>query len=682
MAAEARGGKAPRYGRAPGFALPVAIVVALVLGGIFFAVDRVVSGYRAHSTLFRDGELAWHAAQGALAVGEAALENLFGAPPPATGPARDLFDLVVRTPATALSGEDSLTLPILGSLLPPDVAGTVELVVRFVEVRPLALPLEPGFPADPLEKQGKLELEARARVGAATRTLVVRRPFRAFYRLPPVLGRFSLLFGELAGIPESPNALTYVPKLGTFHRSGSGALGWPLQVYPLPPTGDGRTPAERWGSDPTAPLRMGGWVGLLGETPWILNVCFGPGDGSPLEEGHLVRNFEAVFPSTAAPGSHEKARRLGFARNILELPAFADFEGESIPDASSLLHLYGDAREPIPAVVLGRAFRRFLTWSKLGSGAAGPFTSLGGAAPADFDPADPRVAAVLPGGSYDAYRAAMARSVVEPANRSYDFVVTQAETRGPTGTVEAGATPWSPERTLLAARTGPYLAPAGAGAEAFLYPDPATASTERGWGNVALKADDDAPLFTGSPDLILPGLARMLEARAAWRIEAPAGGGTDAASIFEGRFMPDRRTLRLGTAVHLAADPVRLGPLHVAYGGTLTVPGQLELVGPITCAPGETLALVSLGGNVRIANEEPIAALVAALAGEVQPSSRGLDLRGALVAARFDPLTWMAARGAQRIVYDPRLNPGLTATRLAQMRVHLASSRELVVDRR
>ena len=165
-----------------------------------------------------------------------------------------------------------------------------------------ALAVDPGNPAVYGRDFGSTA--ARARVGAATRTLVVRRPFRSFYRLPPLLGRFSLLMGELAGGPEGANALTYTPKLGLFQRSASGALGWPLQVYPLPPTGDGRSPAERWGPDPVAPLRLGGWVGLLGETPWILNVTFGPDLTKFVREGNtrdLFKNRAVVSLLTGEP---------------------------------------------------------------------------------------------------------------------------------------------------------------------------------------------------------------------------------------------------------------------------------------------------------------------------------------------------------------------------------------------
>ncbi len=662
-------------------ALPLLIFLGLVLGGVLYAVNTVVSGYRDQSTLLRDGELAFHAARSAAGLGERSLENLLAGPPPAAGRGRDLYQLLTATRPTDLDGgEDELEIPYLAQILPEGVTGSVKVLVRFLEVRPLGGPRPPGFAADPLEKRGMLEVEARAEVGAAVRRVVIRRPFRSLYRLPPVMGRFSLYLGSLVGTPEAVNGLTYSPRHGLFQRSASGTLGWPIQVYPMPPTGAGGTPRQRFGSDDLAPLARGGWVGLFGDVPWVLHTTFGPGTGSPLEEGVLVRSYEAIHPSGRFPGKFEKTRRFGFARNILELPMFTGLESTSVPDTSSLLHLAGDAREPIPPVVLGQVFRRYLTYSKLGAAEGGPFTSLRGLEASAFDPADPALAPLAPGSDFGAYSSVMARSVVEPYNRSYDYVVTSDETLLEGGRIEAGTTPWTPPRHLTAVRTDPWLSPRGGGPDAFLYPDPAGVAEPGASGGVVIGTASGTPLWEGAPEQILAGLPDLVAARSVWTIsDAP---GAPALQTFASRCFDTSGRLRIGTSVHVKTASLSLGPLHVVRGGTLAVDGDLYLTGPITVGRGEALSLVSLGGNVVVQNEEPIVAGLVACRGEVVASGRGLDVRGLLVSSRFDPIRWIGLRGASRIVYDPRQNPAIDEMRQAQYRVHLGSERRLLLLRK
>lgn len=677
MATQTGAGPRPRKG----FALPVVIVIAFVLGGILFALDRVVTGFRNRSTRFRDGEMAFYAARGGLRIGERILEQLAHGRPREAGEMRDLYDLIVRSrPADLDGGEDAFTVPFQDRLLPGDVDGEVTLAVRFRDLRPVLQALPPGFQADPAEKRGTLELESRARVRGTVRRFLLRRDFVSEYMLPPLLGRFSLLLGEQVGGSDFVNALTYSPRLGLFMGSVSRAVGWPLQVYSLPPSqlAQPPPPATRFAAEPLAPARRGGWVGLFGENPWVLNLTFGAGDGSPLEEGRLIRNFSGVQAATGSSGIYLKTRRIGFARDILELPMFVEVERGQIPDGSSLLHLSGDAREPSPPVVLGRAYRRYLSYSKVGTDPAGPFTSLH-AVPSDrFDEVRAVFQGVVSGADYSAYRGWMARHVVEPYNRTYDFVVTDGEVRDDVGRVVPGDTPFHPERYLLASDLRPYLAPAAGSPDDFMYPDPGRQGETRAGGAVAIGDADGTVLYSGSPEDILPGLAEMLPARAVVAYEA--GGDREAGDLFESAHLRDGK-LDLGTVVHVRSDRLAVGPFHVERGGTLVVSGEVQVSGPITTAPGETLAIVSLDGDVQILDENPIAAIVAALKGAVRPPARGLDIRGAMASARFDALDWVDGKGARRVIYDPRLNPADPAQRGAQYRFYLGGDRRMVVRR-
>lgn len=663
-----------------GFAFPLLIVMILVLGGVLYSVNQVVTGYRQRSTRFRDGEVAYYAARGALRIAEKSLEKLLAGPPPESGRGRDLYLLLTRTrPEDLVGSQEELEIPYLSRLLPATAqGGEVSAKVRLQRVEPLGIAVPPGFPVDPYEKRGVLEIEVRAEVGAAVRRVVMRRPFLCMYRLPPVVGRFSLLYGGYEGAPETLNPFSYAPRLGLFQTSVGGNLAWPLAVYPLPFLGDGRTPEERWGSDPVAAVADGGWVGLLGERPWTLNLTFGAGDASPLEEGRLVRTFESVFPSTALSGVYEKARRFGFARNLLQLPMFSAFEAGEIPDTSGLLHLAGDSREPLPPFVLGRVFRRYLTFSKLARDPDGPFTSFFGREQADHDSSDADFQAAAGTGDYAAYRQAMARAVVEPYNRTFDFVVTDATRRDESGRILAGGTPWQPRRHLGAGQVGDWIRASGGG-EGFLYPQAAGSGDERAFGDVQVLGEGGAVLFDGDLQALLPGLAELLPARAV-EVLAPTASES-VADLFRQRYLDEDGALDLGHAVHLTGGGLNLDLRRVARGGTLMVDGDLRVSGPLEVAPGEVLALVSLSGNVVVTNAEPIHAALVAPRGEVIPSPQGMDLRGALVAARLDASRWLGVRGATRVVYDHRFNPARDSRRAAQVRVHLGDQRELVLLR-
>jgi hypothetical protein len=653
----------------------------MILGSVLFVLNRAVTSYQNRSTRFRDGEIAYYAARSGLTLAERILEGVAGRPGRQAGNLRDLYDLMVSSRPEDLNGsEDEITLPFAERLLPETVEGEVEAVVRFRNVASLLRNLPPGYLPDPREKRGILELECRAQVGAAERRLIVRRDFHVMGAQLPVVGRFSLLLGELLGGQNFVNALTYSPKLGLFLRSVSRKVAWPLQVYPLPvdTEEDLAPPAQRFATDPLRPLKEGGWVGLFGATPWVMNVCFGSGSGSPSEQGYLLRNFESVVPSTHFTGLYEKVTRLGYTRDITRLPMFAAYESETIPDGASLLQLAGDSRYRTPPVVLGRAFRRFLSFSKLGTTADGDFTSFHGVAETDFEAARMAFQNIVPGGDYASYQNIMARSVVEPFNRSYDFVVTDAETLDEEGRVLPGATPWSPGRFLQASEIAPYLQPIGSGPENFLYPDPTRREEEKRSGGIVLGTEEGESFYQGHPADILPGLRELALARSLAEVRRTAT--LSAEDEFKRRFLVDSK-LDLGLPLHLQSQRLTLGPLHVLHGGTLAVDGDIEVAGPLTTARGEILTLVSLNGSIRVRNEAPIAASLIACQGQVLPSSRGLDVRGQIVAAQFDVASWLEGTGARRIVYDPRLNPALRENQNAQYRILIGGERRVVFRR-
>lgn len=660
-----------------GFAFPLVLVMALVMAGVLFALDRVVRGYRNQTHRYRDGEVAFYLARSALDSAERAAEVLLEQGPPPPGPAREIYDRVLLSSAQDLDGAvEVLDLPYLERLIPPHVSGEVRVEMKFYGVEPLGLSLPPGWIPSPWEKRGMVEFQAVAVVGSTRRVLAVRRPFRIQERIPTLLGRFSLLLGKNQGTPEDLNALTYVPRLGLFHRSVSRELSWPVTVFSLPSDGRDRTPFQRFGGDPLEAARRGGWVALLGDKPWVLNLTFGPGESSTLEEGFLVRNFESIH---TLPGLSKtlKTSRFGLARDLLALPMFSQATWANVPDGSSLFHLSGETRNPTPSLVLGRVFRRFGTFSKVADSRQGPFVSIPELDSDREAEVLQRLDEFLPGIDRDLAAKVQARLEVESYNRSYDAVVSDRTRRDSEGRVVPNETPFLPE-PYLSQGLGPELEPFPQGPRNYLYPDPQATSSEYA-GGVRIRDDGGQTLFEGSLDELLPALGESLAQRSMWVLEPEQG--KSSGEIFQERFQRGGELFLRGT-VRLPMAAASLGPFHVRRGGTILVDGKAEIHGPITVAPGEALAIVARQGPLVIANEHPIAAILACTEGEVQPTPRGMDVRGSVVAGSFDVLPWIGLKGAGQIVYDPRLNPSRRAGRAHQTRVFLEDRREVVLRRR
>lgn len=661
-----------------GLALPLVILLLLVGGGILFALHKVVQSYRHQSTRFRDGEIAYFAARSALSLVEAQIEEVLQGKPPPPGPGRDFYDLLRLSPAGDLAGiDEGLPLPQAEDIFPPGIEGWLDAEVQILESTALDVPRPVGLPPDPREKRGVLEIHCKAEVGNTIRRMVVRRRFRVQSNLPPVLGRFSVLFGELLGTPEDLNALTYSPRLGLTHRSISRKLSWPIQVYPLPYQESDQAPLERYQDDPDQVVREGGWVALLGERPWVLNLCFGPGEKQALEEGFLVRNFPAVHP---IPGTslYGKTYRLGFARDILDLPLFHPELRAEIPDGSSLLRLSGDSRHPMPAVVLGRVFRRFLQFTKVSASEAGPFTSVHSARDVDTAEQLSVLSEQVSGGDEALLKTVMAQPVLEPYNRSFDAILSDQSLRQEGGRIDPRDTPFSPPNRLPDLAYDWVAASSGSG-QGHLYPARTSAEGEAPPGAYALFNDGGDEFFRGELTGLLDQLGDYL-AQSAVEVLSP-DAGPSVRDQFDQNFLQGD-DLSLSGILHLKTDRINLGPFHVVRGGTILVDGDVQVLGPITTARGETLSIVSRKGTLKIENPEPIAAQLISLEGQIHPSDQGLDVRGGLIARHFEVYPWLDLQGLGRVVYDPRLNPAREATRLPQLRVHLDPRREVVLKRR
>ncbi|MBI3892879.1 MAG: hypothetical protein HY303_15265, partial [Candidatus Wallbacteria bacterium] len=537
------------------------------------------------------------------------------------------------------------------------------------------------------------------------RTTVRARSARVVHSLPPVLSKFALMVARSSELAANVDCLRYDSVEGLFRDAASGARTGPLVVLAASPGAPGNTPGRDAESGRLLPIAAGlpsaektaldaGWICLGGPDPWFLNLTLGSGRQSPLEEHHLLRRLEYVFPSPLLGTSFEqKSVLLGFAQGVTKLPwiggSRSSFRSPStdavVPERTSFLHLAGDLSGVTPSIVFGPVFRRYLAFDKVRRGATGSFESFVNLADADAYQRQGGTFAALTGRGFEAYQQLMPHVVEEAYNRTYDYLVTsreESEAEQP-ARMRPGATPVRPARLLAAAG---LLAPvlgnvAGTALSSVLYPAPPSSAQSQPCVLPAVRISRRMP--TGSTIPIFQGqlgkleeMEPLLQAKVT-RLYPSADDLADRRS-FEDCFIHPAaigKALDLdGNVVRLPQGELRLGGLQVVGGGMLLATGDVIVDGPIECAPGEALSLVSLHGNIRIATSARVQACLVALRGQLfPPSASGMEILGTVACRDLANFTkWLENPGVKRIVYDSRLDPTRMETHRTFYRLVLA----------
>ncbi|MBI2945649.1 MAG: hypothetical protein HYY25_15760 [Candidatus Wallbacteria bacterium] len=648
-----------------GNVLLLVLLVLAIAGAAAFLANSWLRRRNLSAHRFQHGEVALNLAQGAMAEAEQRLlaREMLGSGEPAGS------QLLTR-PASRVDWTDVIACPIsegLAGELPG--GGVVTVTARLSEFEPL-LPAGGlhGVQQDAMEKRGKLMLLSEATYGLATRRVIVERDVMVVGLVPPVVTRFSLVcLGEPA-LPEARlNSLEYDAVRRSFSLGSPPREASPLVVR-APPEGSLAGVAAGGGLASLAPepsrlkglFRQAGWVYLGGAKPWVLNLTLGPGVGNPLEEGHLLRRTEHVVASSAVAGCQEKVHLFGFAAGGLDSAMFAGrglelpgTEG-AVPSGTSALRLSGDLARAAPTVVLGRVYRRYLSFSKVRKGSEGPFESCVFAQDAgDFDRVGGRFR-TLTGAGYEAYSRMMPRAVVEPYNRSYDFLVTNRESSDTARPylIEPGETPAFPASQLTLALIGDYLRPEGIGRAFFLYPGPGAGPSPVQLQRPGAQGDTEV-VFKGDLGR-LAGYGDVLRARRVCRSKGPAQRAL-------ARFLTQsggRAELAIPAVAHLGAGDLELPALRVRRGGTLVVDGSITVAGAIEASAGEQLVLASLGGDIRLATTDRVQAALLAPKGRLVLAAGGAEIAGTVLVASLDNLPEACAGpGPRSITWDAALDP-------------------------
>lgn len=631
-------------GERRGSTLAIVAALVLVIAAGALMLQRAMHQQYGEAHRYAHGEVATQLAQSGL--------NLFMEHLRQVGatPGSDLYATLVETPAADLEGVSSpLESPHLTELVRCVGSGaSLEVWVEFKGFAPF-IPRASyrGVATDPREKHGELAVVARAEYRGVVRTMTAFRAVKVCSVVPPVVSKFTLFVRTRGG--QEPNVLAY-DAFGSHRFSLGGREASPLVLHhgaeTAPALVDGRfsSLATVLGA---APPDRGGLVYLGGDEPWSLNLTHGVGIG-PYEELHLLRRTRYRIPTTRPGVGFEYGLTFGFYRGLFRSEKFGawrspaappDRDGSPVPEGTSALHLYGDRDRVSPTLVLGSVARRFVSLRLL-DGLWYPLRT-----PAEFE-AGGGIGAFPRG--YGDYAQVMCRVVEEPYNRGLDYLATNEEGTEDDGGVASAPVPFVPPQTLPATGTG-RVRPALDEDRALFYPEPGRPAP------ASLRLVRPGPggegeeLFRGSlADLDGDVMERLLVAKATVRVR-------DQAELFA-RYLR-RGFLDLPGIVLVEAPDVELPELWVVRSGMLLVRGNLVVAGGIAGPEvGPPLALVALGGDLRIATRDPVRAALVALKGRI--SSRGrLTVEGSMAAERLD-LHGMVAGSEPKVVgYDPDLDP-------------------------
>ncbi len=655
-------GPAPRIRRRRGIVLVVvgALIVVVAIGAFMLQQAMRQQYLEAHRYTF--GEIALNLAESGLNL---TMEHMRQSSLDAASP---FYLALVEKAADQANGT---SIPIASPVLDELVGlfdGAASLEVK-VELRNFQ-PFYPegglrGLVRDGREKFGELALVARAGYRGVIRTLVAAKQVKVVSVVAPVVSKFTLFLRSQGDQDWNPLRYDRTDPASGLRMQGEPARPLVLfhraERYPALEEGRFLPLADVFST--VAPDR-GGLVYLGGEQPWYLNLVHGIGAG-PYEEMFQLRRTRYRMKSDLDGIANEYGLTFGFYDGIRASAKFgsAAAPGDyprpvpgtgSVGDGTGAVHLMGDVGNVSPTVVLGPAYRSFVTLRLLDGlwypyRTAGEFSALGGQGPFR--------------GRYDAYERVMARIEHEAYNRAWDYLATNGELLQPDGRVTSDATPFVPP-ARLAEGALTHLGPAVAGDKWFLYPAPG--NPVPGYCRLVrrLASGTGEDVFAGAlDDLDGPLLEKVLTAKAVYAV-------ADAAELQQRYMGPDGK-LDLPGIVHVRTGDVELGAVRPASSGMLLVQGGITVTGRVEPErPEDTLTLVALGGDLRIQTSERVRASLVALRGQV--SSRGrLDVVGSVAARTLDLRSMLAGAEPKTVLYDEELDTTRDVNYRKKLRVFL-----------
>ncbi|HOT27100.1 MAG TPA: hypothetical protein PLU72_02850 [Candidatus Ozemobacteraceae bacterium] len=677
-----------------GFLLPAIVLIALVLALMFGALSYMTRGQVHSAAYFIDASRALGLAEAGAGWAIAALASgSYTESPPFVR--RAFYDAMFSDGGTDYEGDvepcDELKQYI------NKLGGDLSLRVRLSRWQPLVAGA-PGFKNDPVEKMGRIDVEAVAEVGNARRKVRMSRGVKVYLAVHPVIGKFTCFIRKKPASDDLVNAL---------ERTTNGAgftNGTPL-VLNNRGAGNGFnvvTPALDLGALPDLNelSKSSGWVFLNSDTaPWTLNLA-GSANDTDYDDRSMLRfgaySNDALLTAVNTPPQaggttvtqvNEKFQGLKRDYTISKggsVVVASDFLSvrhlfPSLPKAS-IIRPFGTNGDLSPTLLFGPVLRRYLRVRSVDckiniSGVDKTFKEVG-----------------VPGfPDESSFKQAFLHPPTSPRDYADDFVLYAqlwnmiADAPG----LAAGWNKWRSSQTTLVSE--PFI-------EGLNY----LAVAERETGTVQ---NPVSKAYTDPPPDVVTGLDLWAGGSEGLR-KAEGIFGASGKPLFEGglgeiegirEFGPKITAMYAAPKAYLdrhldqsgniaVAGVVYLGPedllidrkWNVTAGGVLVVGGNIDIRAGIRSA--EPLTLVSTE-NITIDTSEPVEAQLICLRGKFTPRN-AFTIRGGVAAGEID-LTNMVNSQKKQINWDSRFDPYAVSSAMSvgsPYRYRVSEEEEYVVE--
>ncbi len=676
-----------------GFLLPAIVAIALVVGLLFGALSFMTRGQVHSAAYFIDASRALGLAEAGAGWAVAALASGSYEASPAFV-RREFYDALFGDGGSEYEGDvepcDELKQYIT------QLGGDLSLRVKLSQWRPLAAGA-PGFRDDPVEKMGRIDVEAMAEVGMARRKVRMSRGVKVFLSVHPVIGKFTCFIRKKPS-DTSINALEQA-------TNGAGFTnGAPLLLNNRGSGGGCNvvTPAIDVGAVPDLNelSKTSGWVFLNSEAgAWPLNLAGSSqspeyDDRSMLRFGAYSNDALKAAVNTPPQGGGTTVTQVNEKFQGIKKD-YTISKGGSVVVASdflsvrflvppsprvSLIRPFGTNTDFSPTLLFGPVLRQYLRVRSADctinvSGVTKNFKEIG-----------------IPGfPDVGKFKQTFLSPPTNPRSYADDFTLyaqlynMDADAAG----LAAGWGKWANAQTTLVSE--PFIE----GLKYLAIPDRETGTVQT---PVAKNYADPPAEVVTNLDLWSDGVTGLLKAEGKF--------GTAAKTFYEGKLAGIEGVKEFGPKItamypspkayldrHLDAAGklavsgiVYLGreDLHidrkwdVVTGGVLIVGGDISIRAGIKSSPPLTLVCT---GNISVDTSEPIEAQLICLRGKFQPRN-AFTIKGGVAAGEID-MGSMLNTQAKQINWDPRYDPYAAATALnadSLYRYRVSEEEEYVVE--
>lgn len=651
-----------------GFLLPAIVAIAFVLALLFAALSFMTRGQVHSAAYFIDASRALGLAEAGAGWAVAALASgSYNDSPEFVR--RDFYDAMFSDGGTDFEGDVEPCDELKGYIT--QLSGDLTLRVRLSQWRPLAAGA-PGFKDDPVEKIGRIDVEAVAEVGNAHRKVRMSRGVKVFLSVHPVIGKFTCFIRKKPASDDAVNALERTTNSAGFSN------GTPLILNNRGAGGGFNvvTPALDLGAVPDLNelSKTSGWVFLNSETtPWALNLA-GSAQDTDYDDRSMLRfgaysndvlqtavNTPPQSGGTSVTQLNEKFQ--GIKRD------YTISKGGSVVVASdflsvryllppspkvSIIRPFGTNGDLSPTLLFGPVLRKYLRVRSVDStinisGVAKTFKEVG-------VPGFPDVTS---------FKQTFLTPPTSPRNYADDFTL-YAQLWNMTADASGLAAGWGKWRN---AQTSLVSEPFSEGLNYLAVPDRETGTVQ----SPVSKAYTDPPadVVTGL-DLWAAGAEGLHKAEGVFGspgkplyegalsgIEGVREFGPKITAMYATprnyleRHLDQAGNIAVSGIVYLGREDLNVErKWNVTAGGVLIVGGNIDIRAGIRSA--EPLTLVCTG-NITIDTSEPVEAQLICLRGTFTPRN-AFTINGGIAAGEIDLTSLVNAQNKQ-INWDSRFDP-------------------------